>query len=527
MSLTASTDALAAVQAAIGSLQQFADSATSPTVDLSDGSAVSELRAQLRRAMEHVSAALPALQALIPGSKPQSHNHPNHPGSLPHDILAEVLKTWFTLAGGLGSSTRGRPLSAGYVAASVNRHWRAVAIATPLLWTRTILDFDAMDGIGMHIETVLSRSKASTLDVQCLRAPWKADRELASNLIDQLAALFSRCACLSISWHADFVFRISRDRLHFEHSLLPLLQLSMPHLKAISLEGFWHNAFHGDNLIDTRLLTLCPNLQDLDIEKLPLRFIDAASLPRLRSFSSGDMLPGAELAALCHAWPMLQSLDVAGVRDGTPLTLLELRTLYCRTPGIFQCLASPAATPHLQEIHIAAVPHLQAALAGFLSTVACSSLRVLELRHVRRSPAPPPATASFVRLFSSLPGLVELRLVDMTDKELSDLFIVWKDTVEHPASLELIALRQCSIDGSVTRALVNFLTRRQQLTGKCLPSLSLVQEGRLDAHYVTCPEWIRPRLEQLVQCVRIDTSTAFTCSVDDYYVQTGGSRVVS
>ncbi|EJD34935.1 hypothetical protein AURDEDRAFT_188885 [Auricularia subglabra TFB-10046 SS5] len=496
MSSESTIVALAAIHEALGSLQRFSERNVHAMANAPD------LEAQLNLASKNTSTALLALEAMAPMLRPPSRRSPKGAGSLPDDVLAEVFKVWFEMPDSHGCSYRRHRISPGYAAASVNRRWRAVAVAIPSIWTRTVLDFAATTDIGLHIGTLLTRSKSLPLDVKFLDTPRSptTDEKLSPNLVNQLAELVSKCTRLSISWRSSHCNHIG----YYEDSLLPLLQASMPQLESLVLGGVSPIWFFADRLTKTRLLTLCPNLRVLDLDALPLRFIEATTM-RLRSFHTRASMTGEELARLQDAWPMLSALDIRFVRDGRPVVFPELRTLTCHHDGIFRCIPLPANVPCLQYLSIPTTADFHEKLTTFLDAAPCASLRVLVLRTGAGRSAPVP---DFARLFPSLPQLRELRLVGLVAEEVRCLFAKWNEGVHHPPLLDAISLSQCSIDGAVTRALVNFLALRNEKTGSVLASLSIVQQGLLLANYIICSAWMRPRLEQLVQNLHFDVDSA-------------------
>lgn len=296
--------------------------------------------------------------------------------------------------------------------------------------------------------------------------------------------------------------------MRFEETLLPLLQVPMPELESLRLEGLTAVAFFGDTLVETLLLTICPKLRILDLGALPMHFIEMESL-RLHSFSASMTLSGDNFSRLNEAWPELTSLDIRGVRNGRPVLLPKLRKLDCSDAGVFRCIPSPAHAPCLEHLSIFATPDFHRQLSEFLAGSACTSLRVLELRACLGSEA-----AQFTRLFAALPGLLELRLADLCTGEIQTFFRFWSEATQQPPLLEAISLRQCSLDVAATRAIVNFLTRRKRQTGRALASLSLVQKGRLHETYAKLPSWMRYRFEQLVRDLHVDVDTAFEVATD-------------
>ncbi|EJD34936.1 hypothetical protein AURDEDRAFT_130913 [Auricularia subglabra TFB-10046 SS5] len=432
-------------------------------------------------------------------------------GSLQHDVLAMIFKTLAQLPGGACHNHQNGAIPVAYATASVNRHWRAVALATPSIWTRATLDFEKMGALATYIEVTLSRSGACPLHVDVLNAQ-SARRSFMPDSL--LATLLSRCGRLSIAWD------ITKDDGDFSWSLLQALQMPMPLLEYLELSGIRTNYIFPNH---TFLLTLCPRLKTLKMDQLRFSLIQPSFFTRLENFAIKAPLRGADLEALVAACPLLATLEVDSFEAGVPVTLPRLTTLACDDADeIFRSLPAPHHVPLIQHLLLDGVPELLESFRTFLSAGPCTTLTTLEIGHkdcaavflgepeVEEDNEP----WKFLELLPKLPNVSTLRLRTLCDHELSMFLETWQAQVRLVPKLCRLELYNCSLCYSTAQVLVGFLAARKQAE---LPvaDIEIVQRGELACTSAIFPTWMQPRMEQLVTGnISIDVSTASIASFE-------------
>lgn len=436
-------------------------------------------------------------------------------GSLTADVLAEVFKYAIDMYDPGDADAAAHP-SPAILTSAVSRHWRNVAIATPSLWSKIRLRFSkkGRTDLKTYLGIVVSRARRELLDVVLLNAP-ATDRVQMFSREDEAALIdvFSRCSSLQLSWDQYVV--------HFLHSLMPLLQVPMPHLTNFRFVAYDDVDFTLEGAPDNvRLLSLCPSLRRLEIRSLPFRHLDPGSMPLLESFHVRSPLTASDTLAMARAWPKLRSLQTSHVlrpeaaNPPTAASFGALTNLACGHGGhnILQNFTS-AEMPILTELSLRcfAAPILGTFVLFVGAHGLCTSLRTLSLYGLYAQAAYP--------TFSMLPNLETLRLFGLSSDGVGNLFSDWSgsDTfVVHPPRLLHLHLEDCDFGNNASHALLSFVEARKRIPGgavSAIRELSLVQAESCETRDDVFEPWMTARVQQLVDNVTIDTARAYPTSL--------------
>ncbi|EJD34934.1 hypothetical protein AURDEDRAFT_188884 [Auricularia subglabra TFB-10046 SS5] len=460
--------------------------------------------ARLQDTVQHALPALNALKAYRPLLLQQIH-YLGCVGALPHDVLAEVFRAWAFLPDGDGRNHRACVIPPSYAAASVNRHWRAVALATPTIWTRSILNFEKQHGLVDYIETTLLRSGACPLHVDIINANDARWHRVPDSL---LVGLMSRCGRLSMAWD------IGKKEPSFGWSMLQTLQMSMALLEHLELAGLRETQNVPDH---THLLTLSPRLKTLDVERLRFSLLQPALIPRLERFTTMSRMRGTDLAALVRGCPLLTELQIFFFEDGVPVSIPKLSILACNDASeIFSSILSADHAPMLRELRIGSSPEVLEGLESFLTSGPCTSMTTLDIAHRKCRAHFPDGPSSddddqpwkFLAVLPKLPNVSVLRLRNLCCAELARVFDAWQHDARVASKLRALELHDCSMDDDTTQLLASFLAARKN-AGIPIDDVGIVQRGLQPSTWGIFSTWLQPRLEQLITgVVSVDVATA-------------------
>lgn len=411
------------------------------------------------------------------------------------DVLAEIFQVW------AATSTYTRVenncyISPAFVAASVSRHWRAVATFTPSIWTTVQLNYFDEPHAREYVDLVFTRSRGLPLDLKILNAPMA--RRTETSLADDITI-----DLLARSRSVDVDFTLST--IDFPDSVLLLFQAPMPRLESLKF-SFGLSLKTKDIPVGTQFLTLCPHLKTLALDLLSVHHIDHESIPSVQSFSTRRALSIPSLSRLAGAWHNLKTLEVAVVTGSSNsiISLPALETLTCNhEENPLHRLASDRV-PRLRELAIVCSPIAHERFASFLGQAPCDSLTSLTLDC--------DTTGAFVSLFPLLPNLARLTLTNLDSEDVCAFFTAWAaDAVlSHPARLRRLYIRESQFCARSAQAIVTYLALRhahaQSNSSPVLELLNIVQSGSFSTASILFPVWITFRLKQLVGNVEVDSS---------------------
>lgn len=278
---------------------------------------------------------------------------------IPHELLGRIMR--FSVEFSAGSAS----LSA---LDRVSRHWRTVALGTPMLWSSISVRPETQARV---VETLLSRAKAAPLDVfiwsEPQKSPWsdfstdasrrkrsEPNRAITANVLEHLLQIRS------------LTLRISSTTVKFLNEKISRC-VAAPQLQSMHLH-LDHDVDGGSSLSDEGDVDDEDDFHDSEPPIPPtLQLFSKAELPKLRklritsssyqlqkqlallsapsitdfalknsSFDHTDALPPEELKAALRAMPLLKRLSLEGrillprpslSSDDCPIPMPHLRHL--------------------------------------------------------------------------------------------------------------------------------------------------------------------------------------------------------
>ncbi|KZV84154.1 hypothetical protein EXIGLDRAFT_776850 [Exidia glandulosa HHB12029] len=442
---------------------------------------------------------------------------------LPLDVLLEVFQTWFLSDDREGGDSSALPCA--FTAASVCQSWRSAALACPLLWSKIYVDAGNRTHLQLYIDTMLSRSRTSALEVEIenLGSFIDPDGRFASTphicpdtlmAPASLAQLFGRSQTLVLR-------HVFHECLEYPKSILPFLLTAMPLLCNLTLEV---SGVREESVPEgTQLLMSAPALMHLSISFLPFSMIHPPSLPSITTFVCRRALSADDIRSLAAAWTSLQTLDIrslalqGSLQGNGPLP--HFPKLQRVTLGYgaskFLSLTSIARLPCLMDVAISLAGRSgMTAFSNFVSGTEWTRLSCLKISDTWPN--------GLLPLFDFLPNLGELAISSAplsTTTQFLDAWIV-DERVMTPPHLATLRLTDCSFDVRTAQKLINLLARRRSRMEAhvdgvdSLRELYIQQSGavRLDLVF---PAWMKHRLEMLVPSVTLDTEFVNAYLFDD------------
>ncbi|KZV85242.1 hypothetical protein EXIGLDRAFT_841607 [Exidia glandulosa HHB12029] len=466
--------------------------------------------ATARRAVEAVQEVRRTFSRIVePMLGPQLVPHPRTQPRTLHALNADVLIEIFSAWNAIQLLPEDGPYSTmhppAFVAASVSKHWRAVALSMPSLWTDVYLDFrDAcFKDLENYLELVTTRARHLALDVHIVNA--LAHSRSAVIADELMVRLLTRCRTLDISF--------LDERLDFHDSMLALLQTEMPQLEKAILRLSYDNVKDINRASESHgmlILTLCPKLRILDTGELSLRFIDPKTLPYLESYTTESHLDLDDLVKATRIWQNLTTMEVDSVGTSAiglftgvaKIDLPLLEALVCRHSDHPLPSTSPERVPALKRLDIFAT---EQAWPGFDSFFRhphlATSLTTLNLSATYDTPI----IESWASTIINVINLESLSLREFSELGLVTFFRSWTLTSSLPTKLHDMHVIRCQFTGYSIERFVDWLGKRNTSTIGHSPikTLRIEQNGSDQPTSDLFPSWMLPRLSQFVEDVSI------------------------
>ncbi|KZV98454.1 hypothetical protein EXIGLDRAFT_727858 [Exidia glandulosa HHB12029] len=402
----------------------------------------------------------------------------------------------------LCQSPSGCTLSIAFAAAAVNRHWRSVALTTPSIWSKAEINFLFLDGATDYIDCILARCKACPLDLDLVNAPTAESHPTLPSAT--LVPLLASCRRLEVQ-----IRYTTQQNFNFDRSILSIFQAEFPVLESIVLQSSAGLTLRIPT--GALLFTSAPKLRHLALDTLPLAAIDLSTLHGVSSFATNVVLTAEHCRDISANLP-LTALSIGAVLDTSPSTLVafpHLESLCCTRATGISCIGSRANVPRLHTLDILChrdiLPPLEALFSPGWKTLRELTIRSEKHRVMRTTP---PAT--LVPLLASCASLRFLRMANFTDGDMIQFCAAWQegDNIGFLPNLETLEYTQCSFGVSATNALVRFLGLRSVHPAGRIPRLVVLQKSALRSGTELFPQWMTPRLRQLVGEVVVDIATA-------------------
>lgn len=470
--------------------------AAARSAELAAHQAVLDANLQLVAAQQvttSAQAALDVLRSALQISRGSTHG----PTVLPGDILLEIFSHCH-------DTSDAHPARVAFVLASVSKLWRRTALSSGRMWSCIKIDFTKLDNAYRFLKLMLARSGALPLHIELNDVPtaWIFDDpHLDEGLILQMCR---RSRFMRIQFGkepATSLYEVAR----FETTFLPYLQTPMPHLEELVLSNVPWAIPHGQHI-----LTLAPRTRTIDFNRLNPDMLSPTSLPNLTTLVSREWEFQPEgLLAIARGWPNLKHL-AAITHDALPgvapleITFAHLEELdLVRGCGTLAALTA-ARAPHIRMLLIPKTARAQLEL--FLGGAPYVALEVL---HIFRE-----LSHTFAGAFALLPNLREWKTIEVTDAAaLCDALKKWCGltvAVRQLPKLRRLVFEECNFSVAGAQQLVCFIQRRAEWADTTpgverIRELTVVQTNSTITH--AFPLWLRPRLEELVETVTLDTDT--------------------
>ncbi|KZV90453.1 hypothetical protein EXIGLDRAFT_837785 [Exidia glandulosa HHB12029] len=420
---------------------------------------------------------------------------------LPGDLLNDIF-VW-------GNKLDPSPRPA-FALAGVSRLWRETALGCGVLWSNITLDLGKVTNINSYLRLLLARSGASPLRVDLRRIP--ATWNYKSPVIEEalLLGLLRRSRELTVSFIYPRTLDIDENQTPFGDSLLPYLQTSMPLLEEFTCTES-HLYLPDSGAAGARIFTLAPKLRKVDLGYFSVDLIVPGALPHLAHFRSSHAHRAQGIQTVSKGWPKLESLSIIGVRSVAAtqdIKFTHLQELNCGRRGIPEdalSMLSPASehTPNLRKLVVTEGSETE--LTRFLGSTSFASLHTLWID------APKEFTHEFISVLAALPNLTEWKISDINDACFIRIWEIWVGVPEmarFASSLRTLIFAECDFSQKAAQLLVAWLqirvdwARSEQDVGH-ITELQIVQTDKTITSVF--PSWLKPRLEELVETVVLDT----------------------
>ncbi|KAJ7235160.1 hypothetical protein B0H12DRAFT_1141998 [Mycena haematopus] len=207
----------------------------------------------------------------------------------------------------------------GFPVAAVSFHWRAVALATPSLWSRFSLSLRGGDAAYRMLQLCLDRAKVSLLTIEIRKDAADLRYPVHSGIVDRLIQTSDRW--LRISFPLD-------------HELLPLFAPVRGRLPSLEIASFAFSSPRSSQPVAAG--TIEPSLVDIDAFEIA---------PKLCSLSLRNARTDLPLFPLNQLERMLFINITPDIVFSTIIKSPNLRSLTCRWTGHDREPNPPAATP--------------------------------------------------------------------------------------------------------------------------------------------------------------------------------------
>lgn len=420
---------------------------------------------------------------------------------LPSDVLLEVFA--FSCARGASAAASTSPIQTALVLAGVCKAWRGTALSSGRLWSTVTLDLVRLNCTYRFLKMILTRSGSVPLHVQLLNVPpWNFEDPVLDE--SQVLELCRRSRSMRIWFTPDASDDPDAPGVGVSATFLPYFQSTMPLLEEFSFYNCNSAAFG----YPTQLFTLAPKLKHIDLHEFPIDVLLPVSLPNLESLTLASWQNPSQLLAVSHGWPQLKRIAIrtreqALAAPSVTPTFSHLEVLNCidgDSPGCGTLFSlSPERAPRLTELLMsgAAFARLELFLAGapYLS---------LE-RLVVHGSFPP----GLVGLFALLPNLARVTAGQVVDAaHIENGFEAWAripESAQVAPKLRALVFQECSFTLASAQRLLALLQLRASSEDGVhrIAELRIVQTDKKIAH--AFPLWLRPRLEELVKELVLDT----------------------
>lgn len=383
------------------------------------------------------------------------------------------------------------------------RHWRDVALDTPELWARIVVDHH--NGLGCATRR-LQRSKGVPLDISIdfsPRTPVRHDVSLeVGRAIDLLRSETHR-------WRTF--------RLRVPHRAPALAALARCTARAPLLEHFSvhvHMSFADTACVEDHTLAplfqgVTPRLRYVDLVSAPVQCGESLLLRGLHTLRLVDLRDAyapsvSQLLCVLRACPQLEELSLRNMDDvdagllksddkAVLPCLRNLTVSFCgvaRVCALLECVIFPAVE-HVEFAHLDNISPALGVLSRQAQRGALCALRTLRLDNCLFS------ELKLVRLLRRLPGLTTLELVDCDDVSANLLRGLSAPPPAQawilPALAELVLDGCAGIEWEALRELVE--QRGLALLSADIPPLRMLDVSR-------CPQMSRGRVQLLRMYVR-------------------------